>query len=147
MKDLKLYLYWLYLFILCAALGFIPAPRSPLVAALLTLLTIAFFVPPAMLLYRDIHHRQRKHLKNILIISTCSLALTLVLFIANTLSVLAADNLLLGNILNALLVVFTAPMMCAPYQFLGMFGWACLLFTALSFWKKTGKSSPNSSKH
>lgn len=137
MKDKHLYLYWLYLFILCAALGFIPAERSPLVAALLALLSIAFFVPGVMLLYRGIQRRQRAHLKIILILSTCSLALTLVLFIANTLTVLAPDNILLGNILNALLVVFSAPMMCAPYQFLGMFGWACLLFTAISYWKKT----------
>ena len=139
MKDFKLYLYWLYLFILCAAVGFIPAPRSPLTAALLTLLTIAFYVPPAMLLYRGIRQQQRKHLKNILCLSVCSLSLTLVLFIANTLTALVPDNILLGNILNALLVVFTAPMMCAPYQFLGLFGWACLLFTALSFWKKAKK--------
>lgn len=132
MKDRTLYLYWLCLFILCATLGFIPAPRSPLVMALLAIITLLFFVPPAMLLRRG----GRKHLKNILILSACSLVLTLVLFIANTLSVLAPDKVLLGNILNALLVVFSAPMLCAPYQFLSLFGWAFLLFTALSYWKK-----------
>lgn len=133
MKDRTLYLYWLCLFILCATLGFIPAPRSPLAAALLTLLSLLFFVPPALLLRRG----GRKHLRNILILSACSLMLTLVLLIANTLSVLAPDKVLLGNILNALLVVFSAPMLCAPYQFLSLFGWACLLFTALSRWKKS----------
>lgn len=132
MKERNLYLYWLCLFILCATLGFIPAPRSPLVVALLTILTVLFFVPPALLLRRG----ERKHLRNILILSACSLVLTLVLFIANTLSVLAPDKVLLGNILNALLVVFSSPMLCAPYQFLSLFGWACLLFTALSRWKK-----------
>ena len=137
MKDRTLYLYWLCLFILCATLGFIPTPRSPLAAALLTLLTLLFYVPPALLLRQGIRRRQRKHLKNILILSASSLALTLALFIANTLSVLAPDKVLLGNILNALLVVFSAPMLCAPYQFLSLFGWACLLFTALSYWKQT----------
>jgi len=138
MKDKHLYLYWLYLFILCAALGFIPAGRSPLVTALLALLSIAFFIPGGMLLYRGIRRRERAHLKTILLLSLCSLVLTLVLFIANTLTVLAPHNILLGNVMNTLLVLFSAPMMCAPYQFLSMFGWACLLFTAISYWKKTG---------
>ena len=136
MKEQKLYLYWLCLFILCATLGFIPTPRSPLVMALLAIMTLLFFVPPAMLLHRG----ERRHLKNIFILSACSLALTLVLFIANTLSVLAPDKLLLGNILNALLVVFSAPMLCAPYQFISLFGWACLLVAALSRWKKAKKA-------
>lgn len=146
MKDLKLYLYWLCLFILCATLGFIPADRNPLVVALLALLSIAFFLPPALLLYQGIKRRERKHLKTVLLISVCSLVLTLVLFIVNTLAVLAPSNVLLGNILNALLVIFSAPMMCAPFQFLGMFGWACLLFTAIFFWKKTGEKSKKQSR-
>ena len=50
MKDKQLYLYWLYLFILCAALGFIQ-DRGPLVTALLTIAGIGFFLPPALLLY------------------------------------------------------------------------------------------------
>lgn len=128
MKERRLYLYWLYLFILCAALGFI-RDRSPLVAALLTLLGMGFFVPGGLLLYRG----QRKP---ILIISAASLVLTLLLFIGNTLTVLAPDNLLLGNILHAALTVFSAPMMCLPYQGLGVFGWACLLFAALYRSKK-----------
>lgn len=123
MKERRLYLYWLYLFILCAALGFI-RQRSPLVTALLALLSIAFFVPGALLLHRDMR-------KPVVLISAVSLALTLVLFIANTLTALAPDNLLLGNILYSLLVVFSAPMLCAPYQILSLFGWACLLFAGL----------------
>lgn len=140
MKDKQLYLYWLYLYILCAALGFIPAERSPLVTALLALASIAFFIPPAMLLYRGIRQEKRQHPRFIAIASGVSLVLTTVLFIANTLTALVPTNLLLGNILNAVLVVFSVPMMCAPYPFLGMFGWACLLILALRFRKKTGAS-------
>ena len=139
MKDRKLYLYWLYLYILCAALGFIPNPRNPLVAALLTLCAAAFFLPPALLLYRSVQTGQRKNLQAVLWISAGSLVLTLLLFIANTLTVLAPDNLLLGNILNAVLIILSTPMCCAPYQVLGIFGWACLLFTALTNWKKRSK--------
>lgn len=130
MKERKLYLYWLYLYILCAALGFI-RQRSPLVTALLALLSIAFFVPGALLLHRG-------ERKPVLCISAASLVLTLVLFIANTLTVLAPDNILLGNIFHSLLVVFSSPMMCAPYQILSLFGWACLLFAGL-FAKKQPK--------
>lgn len=137
MKDNYLYLCWLYLYILCAALGFIPQDRSPLVAALLALLAIGFFVPPAVLLHRGIQRKQRLHLKRIALFSGCSLLLTTVLFVANTLTVLVPQQVMLGNVLNALLVVFSAPMLCAPIQFLSMFLWACLLITALSHWKKT----------
>lgn len=139
MTNRKLYLSWLYLYILCAALGFIPDPRNPLVAALLTLCALAFFAPPALLLYQGIHKGDRKPLKAVALFSGCSLVLTLLLFIANTLTVLAPNNILLGNILNALLILFSAPMKCAPYQVLSIFGWACLLFTTLTNWKKTGK--------
>ena len=133
MKDRKLYLYWLYLYILCAALGFI-RQRSPLVTALLTLLGLVFYIPPGWILYRS--RRDKKQLTPILLISTLSLVLTLLLFIANALSVLAPQNLMLGNILNATLVVFSSPMMCLPLQGLGIFGWACLLFTALYLRKR-----------
>lgn len=133
MKERKLYLSWLYLFILCAALGFI-RQRSPLVTALLTLLGLVFYIPPGWILYRS--RRDKKQLTPILLISTLSLVLTLLLFIANALSVLAPQNLMLGNILNATLVVFSSPMMCLPLQGLGIFGWACLLFTALYLRKR-----------
>ncbi len=128
MKERKLYLIWLYLFILCAALGFI-RQRSPLVTALLALLSVVFFLPGALLLHRG-------ERKPVMLISAASLALTMVLFIANTLTVLAPDNILLGNIFNALLVVFSAPMMCAPYQAVSLFCWACLFFAGLTQNKK-----------
>ena len=144
MKNRKFYLIWLYLYILCAALGFIPSPRNPLVTALLAICAVAFFAPPALLLYRAIRDGDRRTLKRMLLLSAASLALTLLLFIGNTLTILAPDNLLLGNILNALLILVSAPMACAPYQVLGTFGWACLLFTSITNWKKTAKNGEKS---
>ena len=135
MKTKQLYLYWLYLFIFCAAMGFI-RERNPLVTALLALLSLVFFVPGAMLMYRGIKSRDRKTVRNVMLICICSLGLTLVVFIANVLTALAPNNDLLGRIFQAILVVFSAPMMCAPYQFISMFLWACLLFTGISYWKK-----------
>ena len=133
MNTRILFALWGALFIICAALGFI-RQRSPLVTALLTLLGLVFYIPPGWILYRS--RRDKKQLTPILLISTLSLVLTLLLFIANALSVLAPQNLMLGNILNATLVVFSSPMMCLPLQGLGIFGWACLLFTALYLRKR-----------
>ena len=131
MKDRKLFLYWLYIYILCAALGFIPTTRTPLVAALLALAALGFFLPPALILHRAIQRKDKKTLQLLLLLCAGSLVLTMLLFIANTLTALAPQNLLLGNIFHSLLLLFSAPMFCAPWQFLGPFGWACLLFTAL----------------
>ena len=147
MKNKQLYLYWLYLYILCAALGFIPAERSPLVTALLALLSVAFFIPPALLLHRSFQQGNPRHPRFIAIASGVSLALTTLLFIANTLTVLAPQDVLLGNILNALLVVLSAPMLCAPFSILGLFGWACLLVTAIRCLKKMGTHPKNAANN
>lgn len=141
MKDKQLYLYWLYLYIICATLGFIPQERNPLVAALLAILTLVFFVPPAILLYRGIQQQSRPKLTRIALLSALSLGLTTLLFIANMLTVLAPNDLLLGNVFNALLILVSAPMMCAPYQIISLFMWACLLVVALR-WQKTTPKKP-----
>ena len=141
MKDKQLYLYWLYLYIICAILGFIPQERNPLVAALLALMTVVFFLPPAILLYRGIQQESRPHLKPIAWISALSLGLTTLLSIANVLTVLAPDDLLLGNVFYALLILFSTPMLCAPYPILSPLLWASLLMVALRWRKKTPKKS------
>lgn len=133
MSDKKLYLFWLYLYILCAALGFIPEPTG-LLQAMLALAAMLFFVPPAILLYRGIRHRQPKHLRIIRNYSILSLTLTLVIYILNIVFVGAPE--LTGNILNAALVVFSAPALTFPIPAASMFAWACLLVTSLTYGKK-----------
>ena len=134
MKDKHLYLYWLYLAILCAALGFIQE-RNPLVVALLCLASLTFFVPGGILLYRDIRSGGKRNLKIILWLSLSSLALTTALFIGYWLSLAAASSDLPGRILYAALTLFSTPMMCAPYPAMSMFLWACMLFTAITYLK------------
>jgi ammonia channel protein AmtB len=136
MKDKQLYLYWLYLAILSAALGFMQ-DRNNLVILLLAVLMILFYVPGAMLLYRGIQRGDRKPLRRVALLSLISLVVTTVFFIANYMTVLAPNNRLLGNILHAVLVIVSVPMMCSPLPALSLFLWACLLFTAISYWKKT----------
>ena len=50
MKQRTVYALWAVLFIVCAGLGFIPAPEENL-QILLTVFSALFFVPPALLLH------------------------------------------------------------------------------------------------
>ena len=139
MKDKQLYLYWLYLFIICAVLGFIQN-RGPLVTALLTIAGLLFFLPPAMLLYRDSRSTQRKHIRPIALISLAALILSAALLLLYWALLARSGSDLAANIAYAALAVFSAPMLVMPAPALSLFLWACLLFTALHFRKrkKTG---------
>ena len=132
MKDRTLNLIWLYLYILCAALGFIPEPQG-LLQAMLALAAICFFIPPSVLIYRGVRHHAPKHLRRVQSLSILSLALTTVLYVANILSVAASD--LMGSILNAALTVLAAPALTFPIPIVPIFGWACLLVTCLKYRK------------
>lgn len=138
MKDKHLYLYWSYLYILCACLGFIQE-RTPLVVALLCIAGLGFFVPGGILLYRDIRSGGKQNLKRILVISILSLVLTTVLFIGYFLSLAAFTTDLPARILYAVLTVFSTPAMCTPYPAISMFLWACMLFTAITYLKPPKK--------
>ena len=133
MKDRTLYLIWLYLYILCAALGFIPEPQG-LLQAMLALAAICFFIPPSVLIYRGVRHHEPKHIRNVLRLSILSLVLTMVLYVANILSIAASD--LMGNILNAALTVLAAPALTFPIPVASIFAWACLLVVCLKYRKK-----------
>ena len=133
MKNKILYIIWACLFILCACLGFIPEPEGAL-SALLTVLGIAFFAPPGILLYRSIRGKDRSALLLIRNLSAISLGVTLLLLLCNFLSVRGSEAL--GNFLYILLVILSAPMICAQYWVVSLFGWACLLMVCLSGLKK-----------
>lgn len=133
MKNKQLCLYWLYIFILCAALGFIQ-DRGVLLTAALFVLCLGFFVPPALLLH---HNRtDRRLLLTLAFLGIASLVLTAVLFIAYWYALASSGSDLLANVMHAVLAIFSAPMMCAPWPALSMFLWACLSITAFSFLKK-----------
>lgn len=124
-----LYGLWAGLYIVCAGLGFIPEPAG-FGKAVLVLMSILFFIPPMVLLYRgDI--RDLKFIRNI---SILWLVGALVLLVGNLLSVLASEAF--GTGLYALLVLLTAPMVCGQYWLLSLFLWACLLMGSLSILKK-----------
>lgn len=125
MKTKTLWLSWLYGFILCAALGFIPEPVG-FFQFLFVVAAVGFFVPGFLL----IKHGQRKDHRLVVTAAAVSLTVTLLLIILNFASVLMTRAW--GAVLYGMLVIFSTPMVCGQYWVLSLFGWACLLFTGIS---------------
>ena len=133
MKKNVLLPLWGGLFVLCAGLGFIPEPEGA-AAALLTVLSVLFFVPPALLLYQADKDADTHTIVLIRNLSMLSLILTAVVLILNFLS--ATGGEFVGNVLHYLLVIVSAPMICSGYWALSLFLWACLLMASLQLLKK-----------
>ena len=131
MKNKTLYLSWGAVYILCLALSFIPAPAGVLKAAL-SILSLLFFVPGALLLIRGFREKNQALIKQIRFISALSLVLTLVLLIANLLSI--AGSAVLGSVLHIFLLVVSVPMPISGFWVVSVFLWACLFVG--SFLKK-----------
>ena len=124
MKRSSLMAIWGIFYIICAGLGFIPEPEGT-VRIFLTVISILFFVPPAILLFDAFSAGDEKTIRLIRLLSALSLALTLVLLTANFLAALGASWL--GTLLHILLVIGSAPMLCSNYWVLSLFLWAVLL--------------------
>lgn len=129
MQNKLLFPLWGVLFIICAGLGFIPEPSWALTA-----FSVLFFLPPARILYQSGNQGQRAPVKLVCCLSALSLILTLVLLIANVLSVTASEAA--GTALYWLLVIVSTPMVCSGYWALSLFLWACLLVAGLRLLKK-----------
>ena len=125
---------WAGMFILCAGLGFIPRTPGLFGDAVLIFLGIAFFLPPAVLLYRAKNEQDKAIFTLVRNLSAASLGLTLVLISVSMLTFAAPEAV--GNILYAMLVMVSAPMMCCRFWVLSLFLWACLLLTAQNMLKR-----------
>lgn len=138
MSKKMLFALWGGLFILCAGLGFIPG-FSPEIGAgaqtVLTVLSVAFFVPPAWLLYLAGKEKDAGTLKLVFRLSALSLGLTLLTLILNLLSALGSATL--GNVLYGILIVVSSPMVCSGFWALSLFLWACLLLASRQLIKRT----------
>ena len=121
---------WVGLFILCALLGFVPQPTGAN-KWLLMIFGILFFLPPALLLYQGYKTKDKKLLQRMRKLSAISLISTLVLIIANMLSLLAPQAV--GDTLYFLLVVASAPMVCCQYWLISLSGWAIVLWCTIVF--------------
>ena len=133
MRKQALFGLWAGLFSICAALGFIPAPEGA-VRTVLTLCAIAVFVPPAVLTFDAARKHDRRTLALIRNLCAASLGATALLLMLNFLSVTGSETL--GNFLHGVLTVVSSPMICARYWALSLFGWACLMYTAIALLQK-----------
>ena len=133
MNKKILFALWGGLFVLCAGLGFVPEATGFL-KVLMVLLSIGFFVPGFLLLRECGKTGDRRTAHLIRNLSALSLTATLVLLIANFLSVLGSETL--GNILYYMLVIVSSPMVCGQYWVLSLFLWACLMITGMNALKK-----------
>ena len=127
MKKSMLYTLWAGLFIICAGLGFIPNPTGA-GRVLMTLLSVAFFAPPAVLLYRANREKDIRTLELLRNFSALSLLLTMILLIVNLLSAFRSEWL--GNVVHGILIMVSSPMVCSGYWALSLFLWACLLIAS-----------------
>jgi len=128
MMNKSLTALWAGLFIVCAGLGFIPEPEGTL-RIFLTVLSLLFFLPPALLLYEAGKRQDKRVILLIRNLSILSLGLTMVLLILNFLTVLSSETL--GLILYYVLIVVSSPMICSGYWAMSLFLWACLLTVSL----------------
>ena len=126
MVKVLLYGLWLFFYFLCGILG-IMEPSTDLQAGAMTVLSLVFFLPPAILLIRAIRKGDRKTVKTLRLISILSLSLTLVGFIINIAAVNASEQT--GLVLYRVLNFLSVPMVCSRHYVLSLFLWACLLFS------------------
>ena len=123
MKKSSLYYIWLGVFVLCFGLSLIPTPSSAL-SVVLKILSVGFFVPPAVLLFQAKQNKDTKTVNWVRLISGLSLGLTLVALIANIASTAGSETL--GNVLYVILIWVSSPMICSGYWALSLFLWAFL---------------------
>ena len=124
MTNQRLFMAWAFLYGICAALGFFSDPQGAL-SGLMIVLSLAFFVPPAILVYRGVKEKDFLLLAKIKILSLLSLGLTLLLLVLNFLSVEASAAA--GRVLYWLLILVSAPMVCSQLWIVPLFCWGCLL--------------------
>ena len=124
MNKKKLYIAWGVLYALCAALGFIPEPQGALFG-LLFMLSLAFFIPPAMLLYRAVQRSDLATVRLVRTLSLASLIATLTVLVLNILSV--GGTVEAGRFVYYLLIIVSSPMVCNQMWFPSLFLWACLM--------------------
>ena len=128
MTNKTLYSLWGVLYIICAALGFIPDPPAA-AQWVFTGFSLLFFVSPGCLLYRAKKARDLLTARLIRNLCAASLALTLVLLVLNLVCAMGSE--FWGNVLHGLLIVLSCPMVCSGYWVLSLFLWACLLMASI----------------
>lgn len=124
---------WGALFIVCAAMGFLPESTG-WVRILSRVLAVAFFLPPVILLWQAWQTGDRGTAALLRNLAALSLGLTLALLIANFLAVRSSEAL--GNVLHYVLTVVSTPMVCGGGWAMSLYFWAVILILAVKVSKK-----------
>ena len=125
---------WGGMYILCCVLGFLPEQQG-FSYWIMLVVSVAFFVPPFLLLRQAREQEDTKTVKLVRTLSLVSLGVTTLLLVANVLSVLSSTEAL-GTVLYYILAVVSVPMLSSQSWGISLFLWACLLFASLSKRKK-----------
>ena len=133
MKFKNVWLSWLYLFVLCAVLGFIPQATG-FFKVLFVLIAVGFFVPGFVLLVKADHRDDVRTIGLVRNIAIVALIVTTVLIMLNFMS--ATMSKAWGDVLYVMLVVFASPLVAGQYWVLTLFGWACLMIYGITLLKK-----------
>ena len=124
LKEMILYGVWLCMYILCVGFGTVEEVEG-FGKFLFIAVSVIFFLPGAWILYMGVQEKNKKMLLRVRILAICSLTLTVIVFSANVIAV--ASSAEVGNTLNDLLNLVSAPMFCSQYWILSLFLWSCLL--------------------
>ncbi len=122
MRSKLLYAAWAVLYIFCVGFGTLPAEGIGKVLFLLT--ALLFFVPGFLLLAEGIKEKNRRRLLLIRCLSIASLTFTVIAFVGILFSVNASAST--GKLWSDILLLGSAPMICAQNYILSLFLWACL---------------------
>lgn len=128
-----LFVAWGALHLLCAVLAFIPNPVKVLAGAMVVL-SVLYFVPAWILLYRAVSRADKIAIRLVRNVSFSVLLLTLIVLLANILSIGAST--VVGDVLNGLLIVVSIPMFCSEAWAISLFCWALLWVMGLKYGKK-----------
>lgn len=122
---------WFGLYLLCTGMSLIQDAVG-VMAVVLMILKVLFFVPPVMLLYNALQAKDAKLVKLIRTLCIVSLCLSLVLILTSTIVTFfyAAGVVqpFLVNFFYYLMLIVSTPLYCGSFKALSLFLWACLLF-------------------
>lgn len=129
MNKKTLFALWGGLYILCAALGFIPEPEG-FTKAIMVMLSVGFFVPGFLLLREYSAQRNEQGLKLLRLLCVGALVLDTVLIVVNILSYNLSSTA--GQVLYWILIIVGSPLVCSQYWIVVLFLWALLLMFTIS---------------
>lgn len=121
---------WAGMFIVCCLMGFLPNVTGG-AKVLLVILSVLFFLPAYADVWFAWKNRDRKELTLVRNLCLISLGSTLVVLVANLLSVLST-SVALGDTLYYVLAVVSTPMLCGQYWVYSLLLWAVLLWCCIA---------------